>query len=221
VTGGDAMTRSELIRVLLVDDHAVVRAGFRRLLEQTQDIRVVAEAASGEEAYRRFAECAPDVTVLDLTMPGMGGLEALRRIVARDAAARVLVFSMHETPVFARQALKAGARGYVTKASAAEVLVEAVQSVASGERYVGADIRDAIAEAHEARERDPLAVLSPREFEIFRMLAEGRGNVEIAAALFVSAKTVANTATQIKQKLGVSSTVELLRLAMRHGVGEG
>jgi DNA-binding NarL/FixJ family response regulator len=213
------MTEGESIRVLLVDDHAVVRAGFRRLLEQTHSIRVVAEAASGEEAYRRFAECAPHVTVLDLTMPGMGGLEALRRIVAREPEARVLVFSMHEDAAFARQAMKAGAWGYVTKASAAEVLVEAVQAVAGGDTYLGADVRAALAEEEAAGERDPLAVLSAREFEIFRLLVAGRSNADIAAALFVSAKTVANTVTQIKQKLGVASNVELLRLALRHGFG--
>lgn len=213
------MSETDAIRVLMVDDHAVVRAGFRRLLEQTGRIRVVAEAASGEEGYRQFAECAPDVTVLDLTMPGMGGLEALRRMVARDAAARVLVFSMHETLAFVHQALKAGARGYVTKASAAEVLVDAVEAVARGETYLGDDVRAAVAEANGTAGRDPLAVLSPREFEIFRLLAVGRGSAEIAAALFVSAKTVANTATQIKQKLGVATTAELVRLALRHGVG--
>jgi DNA-binding NarL/FixJ family response regulator len=207
------------IRVLLVDDHAVVRAGFRRLLEQTPSIRVVAEAASGEEAYRCFAESRPDVTVLDLSMPGMGGLEALRRLVARAPDARVLVFSMHEDTVFARQAMKAGAWGYVTKASAAEVLVEAVQSVARGETYLGPDVRAAMAEEEAVGGRDPLAVLSAREFEIFRLLVAGRGNAEIAAALFVSAKTVANTVTQIKQKLGVASSVELVRLALRHGLG--
>jgi DNA-binding NarL/FixJ family response regulator len=207
------------IRVLLVDDHAVVRAGFRRLLEQTGRIRVVAEAASGEEAYRQFAACGPDVTVLDLTMPGMGGLEAVRRILARDGAARVLVFTMHETAAFVRQALKAGARGYVTKASAAEVLVEAVETVARGETYLGDDVRAAVGEEARPEDRDRLAALSPREFEIFRLLAEGRGNAEIAAALFVSAKTVANTATQIRQKLGVSSAAELVRLALRHGIG--
>jgi DNA-binding NarL/FixJ family response regulator len=213
------VSETDPIRVLMVDDHAVVRAGFRRLLEQTGRIRVVAEAASGEEGYRQFAERAPDVTVLDLTMPGMGGLEALRRMVARDAAARVLVFSMHETPAFVRQALRAGARGYVTKASAAEVLVDALEAVARGETYLGDDVRAAVAEANGTAGRDPLAVLSPREFEIFRLLAEGHGSAEIAAALFVSAKTVANTATQIKQKLGVATTAELVRLALRHGVG--
>jgi DNA-binding NarL/FixJ family response regulator len=207
------------VRVLMVDDHAVVRAGFRRLLEQTGRIRVVAEAASGEDAYRQFTACAPDVTVLDLTMPGMGGLEALRRILSRDSEARVLVFSMHESSAFVHQALKAGARGYVTKASAAEVLVEAVEAVARGETYLGEDVRAAASEEARPGDRDPLAVLSPREFEIFRLLAEGHGSAEIAAALFVSAKTVANTATQIKQKLGVATTAELVRLALRHGVG--
>lgn len=212
------MSETDAIRVLMVDDHAVVRAGFRRLLEQTGRIRVVAEAASGEEGYRQFAECAPDVTVLDLTMPGMGGLEALRRMVARDAAARVLVFSMHETLAFVHQALKAGARGYVTKASAAEVLVDAVEAVARGETYLGDDVRAAVAEANGTAGRDPLAVLSPREFEIFRLLAEGRTADEIADALFISAKTVANTASQIRQKLGVTSPVELVRLALKHGL---
>jgi DNA-binding NarL/FixJ family response regulator len=204
------------VRVLMVDDHAVVRAGFRRLLEQTGRIRVVAEAASGEEAYRQFVECAPDVTVLDLTMPGMGGLEALRRMVARDAAARVLVFSMHETAPFVHQALKAGGRGYVTKASAAEVLVEAVEAVARGEIYVGEDVRAAVAEEYEGADRSPLAVLSPREFEIFRLLAEGRSTEEIAQTLFVSAKTIANTASLIRQKLGVNSPVDLVRLALKY-----
>jgi DNA-binding NarL/FixJ family response regulator len=210
------VSETDPIRVLMVDDHAVVRAGFRRLLEQTGRIRVVAEAASGEEGYRQFAERAPDVTVLDLTMPGTGGLEALRRMVARDAAARVLVFSMHETPAFVRQALRAGARGYVTKASAAEVLVDALEAVARGETYLGDDVRAAVAEANGTAGRDPLAVLSPREFEIFRLLAEGRSTEEIAQTLFVSAKTIANTASLIRQKLGVNSPVDLVRLALKY-----
>ena len=206
------------IRVLLADDHEVVRAGFRRLLEQKPGIRVVAEAASGEDAYRRVAEFHPEVTVLDLTMPGMGGLEALRRILARDPEARVLVFSMHENAAFARQAMKAGARGYVTKASAAEVLVDAVLEVAAGRTYLSPDIARRIALEAVADDHDPLAVLSAREFEVLRLLAEGRGTEEIAGALFISAKTVANTASQIRQKLGVTSPLELVRLALKHGI---
>lgn len=210
--------QSREIRVLLVDDHAVVRAGFRRLLEQMPGIRVVGEAASGDEAYHAFARCTPDVTVMDLSMPGMGGLEAIRRIVGRDSLARVLVFSMHENAALAQQAMKAGAWGYVTKASAADVLVQAVREVAQGRSYLSPDMAQKIALESLAGQRDPLCALTTREFEIFRLLAEGRSSDEIADALFVSTKTVANHATQIKQKLGVSSAVELHRLALRHGL---
>jgi DNA-binding NarL/FixJ family response regulator len=206
------------IRVLLADDHAVVRAGFRRLLEQVPGISVVAEASSGEEAYRFVADCHPDITVLDLSMPGLGGLEALRRIVARDAEARVLVFSMHETPAFARQAMKAGARGYVTKASAAEVLVDAVREVVEGRTYLSPDLARIFALDAQPARTDPFAVLTAREFEVFRLLADGRSTDDIAAALFVSAKTVANTASQIRQKLGLTNPVDLVRLALKHGV---
>jgi DNA-binding NarL/FixJ family response regulator len=203
---------------MLADDHAVVRAGFRRLLEQTPGIRVVAEVANGDEAYRSFGECAPDVTVMDLSMPGMGGLEAIRRIVARHPSARVLVFSMHETAAFAQQAMRAGAWGYVGKASAAEVLVQAVQEVASGRAYLSPDMAQKVALDSVAGQRDPLHVLTTREFEIFRLLAAGRTTDEIAAALYVSTKTISNHATQIKQKLGISSAVDLHRLALRHGL---
>jgi DNA-binding NarL/FixJ family response regulator len=206
------------VRVLLVDDHAVVRAGFRRFLEQMPGIRVVAEAASGDEAYRAFGECSPDVAVMDLSMPGMGGLEAIRRIVGRFPKARILVFSMHETAAFAQQALKAGAAGYVTKASAPEVLVEAAHAVAAGRSYLSPDMAQKIALESVGGERDPLTVLTPREFEIFRLLAAGRTAEEIADALYVSAKTVANHATQVKQKLGISSAVDLHRVALRYGL---
>jgi two-component system invasion response regulator UvrY len=206
------------IRVLLADDHAVVRAGFRRLLEQMPGICVVAEAASGDEAYRAFGECSPDVAVMDLSMPGMGGLEAIRRIIGRYPEARILVFSMYETAAFAQQSLKAGARGYVTKASAPEVLVEAVRAIAAGRTFVSPEMAQTLAIANLTNGRDPLAALTPREFEIFRLLAAGRTAEEIADALYVSAKTVANHATQIKQKLRISSAVDLHRLALRYGL---
>lgn len=211
------MTASE-ITVMLVDDHAVVRAGFRRLLEQMPGIRVVAEAASGDEAYRVFGDCQPDVAVMDLSMPGMGGLEAIRRILGRFPAARILVFSMHETAAFAQQAMRAGACGYVTKASAPEVLVEAVRAIAAGRTFLSPEVAQKLALESVAGARDPLSVLTPREFEIFRLLAAGRTAEEIAEALYVSAKTVANHATQIKQKLGISTAVELHRIALRYGI---
>jgi DNA-binding NarL/FixJ family response regulator len=206
------------IKLLLVDDHAIVRAGFRRLLEQMPGIRVVAEAASGDEAYRIFGECEPDVAVMDLSMPGMGGLEAIRRILGRHPAARILVFSMHETAAFAQQTLRAGACGYVTKTSAPDVLVEAVRAITAGRTFLSPDMAQKLALEGVAGARDPLSVLTPREFEIFRLLAAGQSADQIAEALYVSAKTVANHATQIKQKLGITTAVDLHRVALRYGL---
>jgi len=206
------------IRVMLVDDHAIVRSGFRRLLEQTPGIVVAAEAASGEDAYQAFPGCLPDVTVMDLSMPGAGGLETIRRILARHPDARILVYSMHESAAFATQAMRAGACGYVTKASAADVLVEAVKAATGGRAYLSPDMAQKIALDSVSGDRDPLQLLSTREFEVFRLLAEGRSTEEIAEALFLSHKTVANYATQVKQKLGVSTPVELFRLALKHRI---
>lgn len=214
------MERAE-IRVLLVDDHVVVRSGFRRLLEHTPGIAVQDEAASGEEAYQRYSICLPDVTVMDLSMPGAGGLDTIRRILGKHPGARILVFSMHESPAFAMQAMRAGACGYVTKANAADVLVEAVREVASGRTYLSPDVARSIALENLAGAGDPLQALSAREFEVLRMLAEGKTTEEIAEALFLSAKTVANYASQVRQKLGVTSPVDLLRVAIRHGLVKG
>lgn len=205
-------------RVLLVDDHAVVRAGYRLLLQQVRDVEVVGEAESGEQACRLFVELAPDVVVMDLSLPGIGGLEALRRIVQRDPAAKVLVLSMHEEAAFVEQALAAGARGYVAKTSAPQALVAALQQVAAGGEALAADLVERLAFAS-ARGRDsPFGELSTREFEIFCLLAEGRSAAEIAKRLSLSQKTVANYGTQLKAKLNVASTAELARLAIRHGI---
>jgi len=206
------------IRILLVDDHAVVRAGFRTLLENQPGIVVVAEAESGEAACRKFVELAPDIVIMDLSLPGIGGLEAIRRIVARDHQARVLVFSMHEDTVFVEQALQAGARGYLGKSSAPVVLVEAVQQIAAGNVYLDADIAQRLAFQKTTGDRGPFAALSTREFEIFCLLAEGLTVAEISARLSLSSKTVANYTTQIKSKLEVGTAAELARLAIRHGI---
>lgn len=206
------------MRILLVDDHAVVRAGFKTLLENQGDLEVVAEAASGEAACRQFVSTAPDVVIMDLSMPGIGGLEAIRRIVARDAGARILVFSMHEDTVFVEQALQAGARGYIGKSSAPVVLVEAVRCIAEGNVYIDPEIAQRLAFQKTSDKDAPIAGLSTREFEIFCLLAEGLSASEAAERLSLSAKTVANYSTQIKAKLGVNTVAELTRLALRSGV---
>jgi two-component system, NarL family, invasion response regulator UvrY len=208
------------LRIMLADDHAVVRSGLRRMLEQRQGFIVVAEANSGELAYQAFGAHNPDVVIMDLTMPGMGGMEAMRRILSRNPGARMLVFSMHDNASFAAQALKAGARGYVTKQSITEDLFKAVQEVARGNIYLSSDMAQKIALHSLTGEDDPMKELSAREFEIFRSIAEGFSVEEIAEKLKISQKTVANYQTMIKQKLGATSSVDLIKLAIRHGVIE-
>lgn len=205
------------IRVLLADDHAVVREGYRRLLEATPGIRVVAEAASGEEAYASFVATLPDVVVLDITLPGISGFAALRRILERHPAARVLMFSMHEDTVFISRALDCGALGYLTKASAPDMMVTAVQTIAGGRRFLPAELARKLAAARS--ERRQLDTLTEREFEILRQLAAGHGLSEIAALLCVSCKTVANYQTSIRQKLGCDNAMQLLRVALACGLG--
>lgn len=204
--------------VLLADDHAVVREGYRRLLERTSDITVVAEAASGEDAYRLFVEHVPHVTVLDINLPGIGGLECARRILAREPQARILMFSMHEDVVFPSRALQMGARGYVTKSSAPEVLVEAVRLVAEGKLYISHDMAQELAVQMLPGHDNPLQALSPREFEVFRLLVAGHSIGEIGRILSLSYKTVANHQSNIRAKLDVSNTAQVVRMAMMHGM---
>lgn len=206
------------MRILLVDDHAVVRAGFKTLLENQGDMSVIAEAESGEAACRRFIEHGPDVVIMDLSMPGVGGIEAIRRIVSRQSDARVLVFSMHEDTLFVEQALQAGARGYIGKSSAPVVLVEAVRQIANGNIYIDPDIAQRLAFQKTKGTDSPFQALTTREFEIVCLLAEGLSVNAIANRLALSYKTVANYATQIKSKMEVSTTSELTRLAIRHGL---
>jgi two-component system, NarL family, invasion response regulator UvrY len=208
----------EKIRVLLVDDHAVVRAGYRMLLKNSEDIEVIGEADSGEQACKTFVELQPDVIVMDLSMPGIGGLEAIRRIIARDANAKILVFSMHEDTVFVEQALQAGAKGYITKSGAPEILVEAIKELAAGKSHIDSDIVQRLAIQKSRGKDSPFSNLSTREFEIFCLLAEGLNTSEIAKRLSLSYKTVANYSTQIKTKLDVATMAEIARLAIRHNI---
>ncbi|MFA5530379.1 MAG: response regulator transcription factor [Thiohalomonadaceae bacterium] len=208
------MSASETITVILVDDHPVVRGGYRRLLEGTDNIRVVAEADNGDMGYRAFCEHAPDVVVMDLNMPGASGLDAVRRILAREPEAKVLVFSVHDNEAMLNQAMKAGVRGYLTKRSAPEAMVEAIETVASGKVFID----PAMPEPSSSDERSPADVLSPREFEVFRMLVEGKSVAEIAELLVISPKTAGVHHTRIMQKLGVGNRAQLVQIALRHGL---
>jgi DNA-binding NarL/FixJ family response regulator len=207
--------------VLLVDDHAVVREGYRRLLENSRSIRVVGEAADAQAAYLAWQEHRPDVTVMDISLPGASGIEALRRIRAREPEARVLMFSMYEDAVFAARALQAGARGYVTKAAAPQVLVEAVLAIAVGKRYLVPEVAQELALRNLAREEGAAGSLSPREFEVLRMLVDGKPVNEIARCLGLTAKTIANHQSALRQKLGAGTAVQLLQAAARLGLVPG
>jgi two-component system invasion response regulator UvrY len=207
-------------KVMLVDDHAVVRMGFRLLLDGSPDIQVVAEAESGEDAVRRYAEVKPDVVVLDLSMPGIGGLEALSRILAREPGARVLVLTAHEDVMHAKRVLKAGALGYLSKRSAAEELIRAIRQVHAGRTYLEPAIAQQLAMEQLTGTRSPVDMLSEKEFKVFLALARGQSVTEIADVLSLSPRTIGTHLYNIKQKLGASNSAELAIVAMRHGLLE-
>ena len=206
------------IRILLADDHEVVRAGYRRLLENSTGIEVITEVASGEDAYSRYCDLHPDVVVMDLTMPGMGGLEASRRIIAHDSRAKILVFSVHENEVMLNRALDAGVLGYISKRSASAVMIEAVRRVAAGEVYVGQEMMSFLVKRTTTPDSDLVVGLSPREFEVFRLLADSKSVNEIAELLNLSPKTVGHHMTSIKSKLHIDNVAGLTRLAIRLGI---
>ena len=204
--------------IVLVDDLAVVRAGVRRLLEQEPLFEVIGEAESGEKAYQIFGELKPDVMVMDLSMPGMGGLESIRRILMRYEKAKILVLSMHEDLSFANQALKLGAKGYLTKNTLADDLVKSIETVTQGDVFLSDEIAKKMAMQSISGNQDPVHELSAREFEIFRLLAEGFDIDAIASTLNISSKTVSNYQTMIKQKLNINTPIELIRYAIKVGV---
>ena len=209
---------SEPIKVMLVDDHAVVRMGFKMLLETASDIKVIAEAENGEQAVKLYMEHHPDVVVMDITMPGIGGLEAIERIMAKDNTARILVLSAHEDSVHPKRVLNAGAMGYLTKRSAAEELIKAIHTVAGRKRYLEANIAQQMAIQQLSGEQNPVDVLSVREFEVFMALAKGKTTNEIAETLCLSPRTVGTHLYNIKQKLNANNSAEIALIAMRSGL---
>ncbi|RKZ83773.1 MAG: DNA-binding response regulator [Gammaproteobacteria bacterium] len=205
------------ITILVVDDHPIVRAGCRQLIQQVPSTKVI-EAETGEEGYRLFQENYPDMVLLDITLPGIGGLEVLRKMRANRENAKILMFSMHEDPVFASRAMQAGAKGYITKNNAADHLVEAIEKVLAGKTYLSPDTAQQLAMLNIGAETSALSDLSRRELEILRLLGEGKSMTEISEVLGISYKTVANNLTQIKSKLDISKTAELMRFAIGHGL---
>ena len=206
-----------MIRVMLVDDHALVRMGFRMLLADAR-IEVVAEAETGEQACAMYPRVLPDIVVMDLSMPGMGGLEAVRRLLAQDPKARVLVLSAFEDTAHPRRVLRAGALGYLTKRSAPDTLITAVSAVARGQRYIDAETAQALALAQLDGDASPAETLSEREFSVFIQLARGQSVAMIAETLKLSPSTVGTHLYHVKQKLGASNQSELTLVALRWGL---
>lgn len=209
-----------MIRVILVDDHAVVRMGFRMILATTPDLRVVGEAANGEDGCALVQAEAPDVVVMDLSMPGMGGLPAVERMLARQPKLRILILSAHHDPIHVSRALAAGVRGYLSKRTAPEALSDAIRQVAAGQLYLDRELAPEVALGEVSGASDPVRSLSTREFEIFIQLAMGRAVTQIAHLLCVSPSTVGTHLYNIKQKLGASNAAELSMIAMRAGLIE-
>jgi two-component system invasion response regulator UvrY len=206
------------MKILIVDDHAIVRSGLRRLLQGSADIELV-EADDGIRAMGVFQAERPDVTVIDINLPGIGGLELLRRLVAAEPAVRALVFSMHAEPIYASQALQAGALGYVSKIAPPNEIVDAIRAVATGTVYIDQQIAREIALSRISGNSLGEAVpdLTARDAELLRLLGEGRSLAEMSESIGVSYKTVANALSLLKSRLGVSSTSELIRIAIKRG----
>ena len=210
---------TEKIKIILVDDHAVVRAGFRMLLATSESIEVISEASRGEEAIGQYVNLKPDVVVMDLSMPGLGGLETIHRIVQRDGNAKILVFSVYHQRVYVNRALNAGAKGYITKNSAPEILIEAIVTIMQGQNYIEQGL---IKITNSIKSQSDYQVIihkfSPREFDVFRMLAQGMSVHKIAGELCLGYKTIANYATQIRKKLQVDTLIDLAHIAEDFGL---
>jgi DNA-binding NarL/FixJ family response regulator len=210
------------ISIILADDHAIVRRGMQALFECEQDFSIVGLAADGLEAVRLTERLKPDVLVLDLMMPGLSGLEALRILRERSPRTRIVILSMYNSSAFIAQALQNGAIGYVLKGCTEQNLVRAVREAAAGRRFLSPPVReiaiDAYIEQSKAGPFDPHDTLTPRQREVLQLAAEGKTNAEIAARLNISQRTVENHRATLMQRLGLQNQTDLIRHAMRHGL---
>ena len=205
-------------RILLVDDHAIVREGYRRLLEEEPNIQVVGEASDASQACQSARALNPDVVVMDIALPGTSGIEATRRMLKDQPQLHILMFSMYDDAIYASRALEAGAQGYISKASAPEVLVQAIHAASRGESYVSPDVAANMARSASQPGKSELDALSPREFEVLRLLAQGETVRSIGEKLGLSEKTIANHQSAIREKLGARNSAQLARLAAKIGL---
>lgn len=206
------------ITVLLCDDHPMVRNGFKQLLESVPDILVEVEAETGEEAYQAFRKHPVDVIILDISMPGMGGLAAARHILEYNPKAKIMMLTMHDSQTYVARALKLGVKGYLTKMAEPDELIKAVRLIDRGRSYIEASLAHDLAFSNATGESDPIDILSPREFEVFAALADGRSVKAISCLLHLSPKTVGVHRTNIMKKLSMDNLSDMTRLAIRHGV---
>jgi two-component system, NarL family, response regulator NreC len=208
------------INILLADDHAIVRQGLKLILSANADLHVVGEAANGREAVELAQRLKPDVVLMDVAMPELNGIEATRQMIAANPRTRVLVLSMHKEALYVREILRAGARGYILKDAIDKELVEAVRSVAQGDGYISPAVSGALLSDYRQNVTDPLDLLSSREHEVLRLIAEGKTNKEVASQLNLSVYTVDSHRGKIMEKLNLHSTGDLVRFAMKHGLVE-
>jgi two-component system, NarL family, invasion response regulator UvrY len=213
-------TASSQLKIMVVDDHPALRAGLRRLIDSDSNFCVVNEADSGEAAYIEYRSSQPDVVVMDLSMGGFGGIEAIRRIRQIDSRAAILIFTVHNSEVLLERALEAGALGFVTKISDVSVLLQGITAVSRGQSYVSPDMMPFLIDRHRPSGAHPFKGLTQREFQVFQLLSNGQSLPECAKVLNLSSKTVSNHFTQIRNKLGVTSTAEMARIAIRQGLVE-
>jgi DNA-binding NarL/FixJ family response regulator len=211
-------TGKPAIKVLIVDDHPVILSGCKSLFASDHSVRVD-EAVDAKSGYRAFASKKPDVTVIDINLPDVSGFELMRRIRKDDPEARIIMFSMNDDPAFVVRAVEMGAQGYVSKTDDPRVLVKAVRKVAAGDNFISPQLAEAVTFSGAAIKANPASRMSARELEILRLLGRGDKIVEVARALDISYKTVANTTSLLKQKLGAKNHSDLIRIAVEMGLG--